>query len=74
LIAMGVGVAIRSVYPSGTALATAVAPMTVPAPGLFSIRTGLPSRPSSLWPTRRANISVLPPDTYGTMMVTGRVG
>jgi ABC-type sulfate/molybdate transport systems ATPase subunit len=39
--AIDVLVAINSVYPSGAAFATALAPMTLPAPGLFSMTKDL---------------------------------
>ena len=66
--------AISSTYPSGAVLATAVAPMMVPAPGRFSTTKDLPRRCSSLWASMRAMMSVLPPGVKGTTMVTARVG
>jgi hypothetical protein len=66
--------AISSTYPSGAALATALAPMMVPAPGRFSTTKLLPSRCSSFCPSRRASMSVLPAGVNGTTMVTGCFG
>jgi hypothetical protein len=44
MIALG---AIISVWPSGAALRSVLAPMMPPAPGLFSTRIGLPQTGSS---------------------------
>src|SRR6516165_5882182 len=49
--------AINSRYPSGSALATALAAMMVPAPGRFSTTKLLPSRCSSAYAIRRAIMS-----------------
>jgi hypothetical protein len=46
--------AISNVWPSGGALATAEAAITLPAPGLFSTMNGLPSRSASRAPNVRA--------------------
>ena len=65
---------VSSVYPSGSALATAPAPMLPPPPGRLStiIRCGQRSlRPCA---KMRANASKLPPGAAGTTMRTGRVG
>jgi hypothetical protein len=48
--------------------------MFEPAPGLFSITTGWPSRSDSFWPTIRATVSVGPPGGCGTTTRMGRFG
>src|SRR5207302_2112207 len=45
-----------------------------PAPGLFSITTGLPSRSVSRWPSSRATMSVPAPAGYATIQRTARSG
>src|SRR5690349_21208110 len=63
-----------SVYPSGCARATAIAPTAPPPPGRFSITNDWPSLSARYWPASRAIMSVLPPGEYGTITVTGRAG
>src|SRR6185369_15055430 len=64
----------NSVWPSGLACATALAPIAVPAPGRFSTTTGRPS--VSLIPsaTVRASRSAGPPAAYGLINVMVRSG
>src|SRR5215467_1750565 len=62
------------VQPSGSELATAAAPILVPAPGLFSITSCLPQILDRRSAVMRATVSVEPPSAYGTTMRTGRVG
>src|SRR5262249_23084288 len=64
----------KTVYPSGSDLATYSAPMLLPAPGLFSMNTCWPHIAESLSASMRATISVGPPAATGTMMRTGLVG
>lgn len=63
-----------SVYPSGAAFETKVAPSDPPTPGLFSMMTGCPRCVLSTLPTRRALRSVGPPVENGTTSVTARAG
>jgi len=63
-----------SVYPSGAARATALAPIEPEPPTRFSITTGLPQCSVSFWPTRRAITSSGPPAVKGTTNFTGRDG
>src|SRR6516225_11974408 len=59
---------------SGAAFATASVPIVVPAPGLFSMTKGWPSRSDSHSPIRRAMMSYVPLGAAPTMMRTGRAG
>jgi hypothetical protein len=45
-----------------------------PAPGLFSMITGWPSRSLRPFAVKRAALSVLPPGENGTIQVIGRFG
>jgi hypothetical protein len=45
-----------------------------PAPGLFSMITGWPSRSLRLLAVKRAALSVTPPGENGTTQVIGRLG
>ncbi len=63
-----------SVWPSGSALATATAPMLPPAPGRFSTTTGCFHISLSFWPSARASTSDVPPGANGTMMRIGLLG
>ncbi len=68
-------VAISSVCPSGADLATAAVARMVPAPGRFSITTGLPpQRADNCSPRMRATTSVGPPAANGTRIFTGAFG
>jgi putative ABC transport system substrate-binding protein len=49
-------------------------PILVPAPDLFSMITGWPSRSDNHWPNKRATMSVVPPGANGTIRCTGRDG
>src|SRR5215813_6192851 len=67
--------AMRSVYPSGGALATVAVATMVPAPGRFSTTTVLPPhRAERSSPSTRANKSVGPPAAKPTTKRTGRAG
>ena len=63
-----------SVWPSGSARATASAPTLPPAPGRFSTTNGWPSARLSRSPTARASTSASPPGANGATMRTGRLG
>ena len=63
-----------SVWPSLGALATASAPMVLPAPARFSTITRPPSRAESCSASSRASVSVGPPGAKGSTMRTGRAG
>ncbi|MNY19685.1 hypothetical protein D3C86_1531290 [compost metagenome] len=63
-----------SVYPSGSALATTLAPMMLLPPGRFSITTGTPHFPCSTGAMTRISTSVDPPAGYGTTILTGLLG
>ena len=52
----------------------AAVPSIRPAPGLFSMTTGLPSACESCSPYRRASVSMPVPAASGTMIVTGLEG
>ena len=65
---------IDSVYPSGVAFAPSALPSVDPAPGLFSMTTGLPRRSASLGMTMRARVSTAPPAGHGTITEIARVG
>ena len=65
---------VTKLLPSGTDLATLSTPITVPAPGLFSIITGWPSDLASSAATRRVTKSVVPPGVKGTTMRIALVG
>ena len=55
--------------------AAASTPITVPAPGRFSMSTCRPSDFGMSWVSRRTTVSmVLPPGGNGTMIRTGRAG
>ena len=62
-----------SVPPSGSACATAMAPMAPPAPGRLSTKTGVLRETESFCPSARANRSLLPPGENGTtiLMILG---
>src|SRR5215467_8607208 len=62
------------VQPSGSELATAAAPILVPAPGLFSITSCWAQMPDRRSAVMRATVSVDPPGAYGTTIRTGRLG
>src|SRR6266568_4534243 len=70
LIALG-GAAMRSVWPSGGALATKSVPMLPPEPVRFSTMTGWPSASPSRGASARAVKSVIPP---GGKVTTSRIG
>jgi len=74
LIAIVVDVVIRSVCPSGSALATAVAAIRLAPPARFSTMNGCLSRCSSFWPSMRESQSVEPPAGNGTTSVTVLLG
>jgi hypothetical protein len=63
-----------SVWPSGAARLTPVAPIVPVAPGLFSTTNGCPNFSCSLGAIARASVSVDPPGGNGTTIVTGLVG
>src|SRR2546422_6414377 len=63
-----------SVWPSGMDLATASTPMTVAAPGLFSMMTACPRRGPRRSAIRRATVSVAPPGGNGTISLRGLLG
>ena len=71
---MPVDVPIIRVWPSGSAFMTAIAAITLEAPGLFSIRNGLPSRGSRCFAASRPRKSVPPPGANGTTTVIGLEG
>lgn len=64
----------RMVWPSGSALATAAAPIMPVAPGRFSTMMGWPSEAASFSPISRVIASTLPPAASGTTMRIGLVG
>ena len=55
-------------------LTTSCAPITVLAPGRFSITTGWPKSSLIFWPIRRASTSEGPPAGNGTTMWIARLG
>ena len=61
-------------YPSGFAFATKPAPTIAPAPGLFSITIGCPSRFPTTSAAARAMRSLAPPGPKGTTHLIGRSG
>ncbi|MCY1384043.1 hypothetical protein D9M69_722370 [compost metagenome] len=63
-----------SVWPSGADLATKSVPSTVPAPALYSMITGWPQIFCRSTSSMRARMSMPPPGTLGTMILTGLVG
>ncbi len=65
---------IRSVWPSGAALATVSSPIMPPAPGRFSTTTVSPSASCSLGAMKRAVVSAPPPGEYGTTSRMGLLG
>jgi len=67
-------VACIRVCPSGVDLASAVAALTVPSPGRFSMANGLPRRCPNFGASTRATELVVPPTANGTMIVTVRTG
>src|SRR5438105_11577926 len=68
------GVVMRTVCPSGAALATASAPTLPPAPARFSTTTGCLKDSDIFALTQRATVSTEPPAGNGTTMRTGRFG
>jgi hypothetical protein len=70
----GGGGAESSVYPSGSALATASAPILPAAPVRFSITTGCPHFFASHSVKMRGITSAVPPAGNGTMILTAREG
>src|SRR5262249_60715119 len=68
LVVSGELVEIKSVYPSGAALATASAPMLPPAPGRFSMTTGCFHAAVNRSPSARARMSTVPPAVYGAVV------
>ncbi len=70
---MVVEVAIISVWPSGSAVATMRAPIVPPWPGLFSTTTA-PIETDSFCATSRAITSTGPPAPNGTIILIGLVG
>src|SRR5215208_2283400 len=64
----------RSVWPSGSALATALVPIVVPPPGRLSMRKVWPSWADTCSNTVRGTMSVALPGAYGTITRTGLVG
>ena len=67
-------VAIPSEYPSGTARAVSVAPITPPPPALFSTTTGWPRALLNGSAITRAMMSVVPPGANGTCSLIGLLG
>ena len=63
-----------SVWPSGAARATDPAAPIPPAPGMFSITTGLPSESDIFCATARAVMSPRPPGPKPTTILIGRAG
>ena len=61
------------VWPSGEARATAAAAVMPPAPGMFSITTGLPNESAIFCATARAVMSPRPPGPNPTTILIGRV-
>jgi len=55
-------------------LAAASAPITPPAPALFSTMTVCFNTACRRWPSSRASASEVPPAADGTMMRTGLAG
>src|SRR5690606_19014197 len=74
LMQNGVAVEYSRVAPSGRETATWRVPMLPAAPGLFSTMKFPPRRLATSSTSRRAITSVLPPEPYGTMTVTGPAG
>jgi hypothetical protein len=66
----GAGGATSSVWPSGAARATAVAPMFMPPPAMFSTTAGLAHLRASWSATTRASVSVVEPGAAGTTIFT----
>src|SRR6185369_14656553 len=58
----------------GSALAAAVVPITVPAPGRVSTTMVCPKLSVSLLPTTRLRMSAEPPGANGTMILIGLSG
>src|SRR5688572_18794794 len=71
---MVVSMAASRVCPSGAALATCTAPMTVSAPGRFSTTTGWPQSSFIFCAITRDRMSVGPPAGNGTTMRMVRLG
>src|SRR5262245_19867961 len=65
---------ISIVWPSGGAVATALAAVVPPAPTRFSTTTAWPRISDSGWATMRAAMSVPPPAPNPTIRRIGRVG
>ena len=63
-----------SVWPSGAARATDPAALIPPAPGMFSITTGLPNESDIFCATARAVMSPRPPGPKPTTILIGRAG
>ena len=63
-----------SVWPSGTAFATAAVPVLPLAPGRFSTTNGWPSLACRRSATMRATLSGVEPAVNGTTTVTLRAG
>jgi hypothetical protein len=62
------------VWPSGAARATDAAALIPPAPGMFSITTGLPNESDIFCATARAVMSPRPPGPKPTTILIGRAG